>query len=105
MRPPAQKFTQRWITIIDVCREMGIEPDKTFTWPVGFTMQNLYYAKFKEQPPKENAPKTNGKGGVHCFAHYPPEWRERIEKEINIYQVERSKQDDLFAAAEASIDV
>lgn len=62
---------------------------------VGLIMQQRFFVRYKTQPPKENAKKTYS-DGVHCFAHYPPEWRIIIESELNKYQLETDKQRDLF---------
>lgn len=66
-------------------------------------MQNRFFKRMGHQPPKENAPKTHG-GGVHCFAHYPPDWREEIEKEIKKHRIEAAKQRDLFKSEEIDPD-
>ena len=52
---------------------------------------------YRTQPPKENAKKTSG-AGVHCFAHYPPDWREVIEVEILKHKPDPTKQGNLFDA-------
>jgi len=95
MRRPSQAFTKLWITIQNVCRDMKLEPDNNTMWAVGKIMQEKYYRAHGTQPPKENAKKTYGVG-VHCFAHYPPDWREAIEAEIRKCKPDPNKQPDLF---------
>jgi len=41
----------------------------------------LYVDQFREQPPKDNRPKTSGTGS-HCFALYPASWQPMIEKMV-----------------------
>jgi len=96
MREPAQAFTKKWITVPSVCKAMKIVIDKSVTTSVGGVMQNKYFSRYGTQPPKENGPKSNGRGGVHCFAHYPPTWRPMIEKEIMEHKIEFDKQGSLF---------
>lgn len=69
------------ITVVDVFRELEIEPKKRMTWRVGFVMQEKYREEFGEEPPKANRPKTKGTGS-HCFAIYPRSYRPRIIKAI-----------------------
>lgn len=95
MRRPAQGFTKHWITVPQVCRMMGLEPDNHTMWSVGDVMQQRFYLRNKTQPPKENAKKTHGTG-VHCFAHYPPDYQEEIEAEILKHKPDPDKQQDMF---------
>lgn len=81
----------RGITVIDVFREMGVNPEKKKTWAVGQMMQKHYADKHGRQPPKDNRPKTNGHG-YHCFAIYPANCRRRIKKYIMQVGAEASKQ-------------
>lgn len=83
------------ITVIDVCRAMGVEPEKSMTWAVGSALQRRYEEIFERQPPKELRPKTNG-GGSHCFAVYPETWRITIESLIKAHNPDPGRQGDLF---------
>ena len=71
-------MTERNITIIDVCEEIGVKPDSWLTWPVGNRIKNLWKDKTGNLPPKELRKKTNGKGS-HCFAVYPLSMKAEIE--------------------------
>jgi hypothetical protein len=83
------------ITIIDVMRDMGVEPDKDITWPVGLVVSNHWRSLHGELPPSRLRQKTDG-GGSHHFAVYPEEWRPLIEKVINQHKPDPSKQMSLF---------
>ncbi len=97
MREPSQSFTKMWITVPQVCEAMGLKTDNHTMWTVGQAMQQKFYLMYRTQPPKENAKKTSG-AGVHCFAHYPPDWREVIEVEILKHKPDPTKQGNLFDA-------
>lgn len=84
------------LTVIDVCREMGIEPYPELTWAVGGALQAEWNRWFGMQPPKVLRKKTYGPGS-HCFAAYPENWRDKIMKAILALETERAKQGDLFA--------
>lgn len=68
------------VTIIDVCRRLQIEPDKSITWPAGDEAQRRWRAEHGEEPRKELRRKTSGQGS-HCFAVYPISW-EPVLREI-----------------------
>lgn len=59
-----------FVTIIDRCRALGIEPHKKLTWPVGDLMQRRFVELHGHQPPKMLRRKTRGTGS-HCLAMYP----------------------------------
>ena len=54
----------------DVLRSLGVEPEKSTTWPVGWAIRDLYLERFEKLPDKELRAKTSGNGG-HCMAVYP----------------------------------
>lgn len=83
------------ITVVQVFREMNVMPTKDKTWRVGQLAQAEYAKEFGHQPVKDNRPKTNTKG-VHCFAIYPPEYREKIKSFIEQVGVEESRQVQMF---------
>ena len=83
------------ITVPQVCRAIGVQPEKRLMWSVGMIMQARYAEENGRQPPKDNRPKTNGEG-VHCFALYPPDWFDAIADTIREQQYEAEKQIDLF---------
>jgi hypothetical protein len=83
------------ITIIDVFREIGFEPLKRDTWPVGHLVRNKYFEVVGKLPDKKLRTKTCGVG-VHCFAVYPATWRPVIEEIIRAHASQKSKQFDLF---------
>lgn len=83
-----------WITIIDVCREIGVEPEPNMTWSVGARVRDLYEASGGTIRYALRQ-KTNG-GGSHQFAIYPPSWRERIVREIRRHGAHAARQGSLF---------
>lgn len=83
------------ITVPQVCKNLGIHPDKKLMWSVGLIMQARYANIFGKQPPKDLRPKTNG-GGVHCFALYPSDWYQEIADEIIGQEHIRLNQIELF---------
>ena len=95
MRQPAQGFTRHWITVTAVVRSAGFEQDTSINTRVGLQLQALFFKEYGHQPPKENAPKTNGPG-VHCFAHYPPDYRDRIVKLLEAEHAFKARQGQLF---------
>jgi hypothetical protein len=90
-------MTPHKITVLQVFRSMGIEPDDKIHVSVGLRVALTYLKEVGEQPPKENRTKKCGIG-VHCFAVYPPSWKKRIEEIIKEQKIEESKQIDFFSA-------
>lgn len=87
------------VTVIDVCRKIGIEPKPALTWSVGNQVRHIYETRTGELPPKALRQKTGG-GGSHCFAVYPAEMAPEIEKIIRQHEVEAARQPDLFGVVE-----
>lgn len=83
------------ITVMDVFRELQIEPEPSVSWSVGAAVRRLYESETGSLPPKELRPKTSG-GGSHCFAAYPDSWRPRIVAAIQSHQTQTARQGDLF---------
>jgi hypothetical protein len=84
-----------WFTVVDVFRELGLEPLKRDTWSVGLRVMNLWLSDHGSLPVKDNRRKTNG-GGLHCFALYPPQWRDRVQAIVASTAKARANQMDLF---------
>jgi hypothetical protein len=77
MEKDEDTMTVSEITIIDVCRELGLEPEKNAMWDIGAKVRKLYTDKFGELPPKDLRDKTNGPG-QHMFAVYPLSMKREI---------------------------
>jgi len=83
------------LTVMDVFRDLGLEPEPAVSWAVGGAVRRLYEAETGGLPPKELRQKTNGHGS-HCFAAYPESWRSRIEGVIKQHQTQAARQGALF---------
>ena len=83
------------ITVIDVFKEMRVEPTRDATLAVGIGARQHWVAQYGELPEKRLRTKTYG-GGSHCFAMYPEWMREPIKVLIRKYGGERRRQGDLF---------
>ena len=94
MKPSAYNPSNR-ITTKQVIKAMGLHPTHNQSTAIGLRAQAEYAKEFHEQPPKDNRPKTYGKG-VHCFALYPETWRGKIEVHINAVMDTGRNQGDLF---------
>jgi hypothetical protein len=86
------------ITVIDVMRDMGIEPATELAWRVGARVRAAYEWETGMPPPKHLRDKTN-EGGSHCFAVYPESMRPRIELIIRNQRTQDQQQGDLFQAS------
>lgn len=69
------------ITVHDVCKDLGIEPSSRLMWAVGKAVAAEFESRHKIKPAMRRAPKRCGSGS-HCLAHYPADWRRRIEEVI-----------------------
>lgn len=83
------------ITIIDVCRDLEIEPEPHLTWPVGSAVRELFERKYGRLPEKELRAKTNG-AGSHCLAVYPKRMWAEIARIIHLHNGEAQRQFDMF---------
>lgn len=82
------------ITVIDVFKEKGVEPDSKKTWAVGQMVQEHWSKEHDGAlPEKQLCPKTNG-AGKHCMAIYPDEYRPIIAGYIDRVAAEAAKQMD-----------
>lgn len=82
------------ITVVDVCRELKIEPLPKLTWPVGARVRDFYEYMYGRPPLKKLRTKTIGKGS-HCFAVYPHTMWEHIVHIIRMHQTEEQRQGEL----------
>lgn len=80
------------ITVVEVFRELGVEPEKKATWPVGRAVAKKWRDENGCEPPKENRTKTGG-GGMHCFAIYPENFRPVIVRAIQAVSTVAAKSD------------
>jgi hypothetical protein len=85
----------RGITIIDVMRELQVEPTPRLSWEVGAAVRDYYEQFYGCLPEKELRPKTNA-GGTHCFAVYPESMKPKIIKIIKLHEWESQRQMELF---------
>jgi hypothetical protein len=83
------------ITVIDVFRDLDLEPIPEDTWAAGNAARDLYEATTGHLPPKALRPKTN-ESGSHCFAVYPASWREELEEIVKLVARRRASQLRLF---------
>jgi hypothetical protein len=83
------------VTVTQVFRAIGVEPDKHLTWTVGAVMAEQYLQEKGLEVPKANRPKTNG-GGSHCMAVYPAGWFDRIAEQIHKVCANKESQHALF---------
>jgi hypothetical protein len=74
-------YRKDYFTVVDVFRDLGFEPVPDDTWQAGAMMRDLYTDYVDEPPALELRSKTNGHG-THCFAVYPPGWREKAEEVV-----------------------
>ena len=83
------------ITVMQVFKSLGVNPEPTISWSVGSRMAQLWRDAEGREPTKELRPKTTG-GGSHCFAIYPFDWRPAIERVIRETTDIAKSQGDLF---------
>ena len=85
----------KFITVIDVFRDLDLEPIPEDTWAAGNAARDLSEATTGHLPPKALRPKTN-ESGSHCFAVYPESWREKLEEIVKLVARRRANQLRLF---------
>lgn len=88
-------MSNRGITIIDVMRELRVEPVPELTWSIGAAVRDYYERLHGRAPEKELRTKTCG-AGSHCFAIYPQDMRPKIVSIIRLHQLESQRQGELF---------
>lgn len=89
------KSRKHGVTIVDVCRDIGVEVEPRLTWAVGNRVRELWEQRHGGLPEKELRRKTAGKGS-HCLAVYPEHWRNDIETIIRLHETMERSQGDLF---------
>lgn len=82
------------ITVVQVIRELGIEPAPELSWSVGCKVRDIYERSFGHLPPKELRHKTNDHG-THCFAIYPDNMRPVIANIVREHRTEAARQTSL----------
>ena len=88
-------MSEKWITVIEVARAMGLELSNDQAWSVGAAVRQRYQDAHGTLPPKALRPKTRGHG-THCFAVYPPSWRPVIQAAIEAEHPTTSPQGSFF---------
>lgn len=84
-----------WVTVPDVARSVGVEPEPAMMWAAGRTVADLWVAINGTQPEVIERPKTTGNGSHH-FAGYPPEWAQRIADVLRSMEAASARQGALF---------
>jgi hypothetical protein len=84
------------LTVLDVMRDLGVEPEPRISWAIGNRARDEYQALYDSLPPKALRPKTAGRGGSHCFAVYPAEMRPTLERIVREFKTARAAQGNLF---------
>ena len=79
------------ITIIDRIVACGVETSKHERWSLGEAVRQRYEEIFGQPPIKGLRPKTSGSGS-HCFALYPHHFAGEIDRIIQSFELERSRQ-------------
>lgn len=87
--------THNWISIHDVARENGWALTDRQAWQIGDQVRRSWEWLVKTPPVKDLRRKKEGTGS-HCFALYPPDWRERIERAIRAFHPKPDAQGSLF---------
>jgi hypothetical protein len=86
-------------TVIDILRELHVEPLPAVSWAVGSAVRDRYVELHGDAPMKALRAKTNGPGS-HCFAIYPWVFREEalaiVEQVIAEIDAVRLMQPGLF---------
>ena len=88
-------MSNRGLTVIDVMRELRVEPTPDLSWAIGAAVRDAYEQRYGIPPDKALRNKTNGPG-THCFAIYPESMRAEIIKIIQYHQTESQRQGELF---------
>lgn len=86
------------ITVIDVFKAKGLEPEPKLTWAVGAAVRDRFVDRYGRLPAKELRAKASGRGS-HCFAVYPEAFRGVIEDAINVVTKGAPRGPDLFGGA------
>ena len=88
-----------WSSVVDRVRALGLEVHKSLTWPAGDAVRDEWGRRHGRLPEKALRRKASGTGS-HCFAIYPPEFRDEMDRIIrevsDEVESEAAKQFDLF---------
>lgn len=90
----------RGITIIEVLRELRIEPDKSLTWALGTAVAAEWRKRTGTQPPIVRQPKTDPNAShpaKHAICTYPDDFKPVILEKLSRFQTDAQRQGDLFA--------
>ena len=77
------------ITVLDVIRELGLEPTSRDNWKIGSRVRLEYLDTYKKEPVKDLRQKTSG-AGSHCFAIYPVEFVPKIREIIADFHISKA---------------
>lgn len=77
--------THQWLTIHDVAKGIGVTLTDRQAWIIGADVAAMWEYDVGAPPLKDLRTKKKGEGS-HCFALYPPQWRERIERYIKTFR-------------------
>jgi len=83
-----------WLTIHDVAKANGWELSNRQAWQAGDLLRRAWRTAVGTDPVKDLRTKKIGIGS-HCFALYPPQWRERIERAIRSVRPDEAAQASL----------
>jgi hypothetical protein len=85
-------------TLIDLLAELGYPTnDKHVNWELGALLRNEYRDQYGVLPPKQLDVKTIGTGS-HCFAKYPPEFKDHAVSAIRYRLRMHASQIDMFGS-------
>lgn len=87
--------THGWLTIHDVAKGIGVALSDTQAWTIGSDVAAMWEHDVGAPPLKDLRTKKKGPGS-HCFALYPPSWRERIENYIRTFRTRPDPQMSLL---------
>ena len=92
----AHAHLEQRITVIDVCRELGLKLRPALTWAIGNAVRDFFVARYGYLPEKNLREKTYATRGSHCFAIYPVHMREDIARIILAHAEQHRRQGNLF---------
>jgi hypothetical protein len=86
-------------TIIEVLRDLQIEPDKSLTWGLGTAVAAEFRKQTGEMPPIRRQPKTDRNAShppKHAICTYPEWFRPIVLNLVRQRRTEAVRQGDLF---------
>ena len=84
------------LTVIDVCRSLGVVPRPRLMWAIGNAARDLYLERYGHLPEKSLRTKTYRGVGSHCFAIYPEHMRADLERIVWRLAYDAVRQQGLF---------